>query len=849
MPKLNLIPLIASLLIINNSTISPVVADVGTPPASSFEDDANEDGIPDPIVVSYERNGVCYAKKLSQINKEIRTREKIGPDGKPLKDEKGGTIMEEYEYKWVTFNDTPTECISLPNAIGGVGETEGWVSNVPEYGGEIKIEGSTKTTPVGFLPEKGSFFLSESVIKEFVIPLPEPEVKVGKPGDLPVVGDYSSKECSDLATYNPSTSTYTVRSCDTGQIIYENVGESGDLPVPADYDGDGRTDPATYDPDTSEWSIVESSDGQTISVDFGSEGDIPVPADYDGDGQAELAVYNPDSSTFQIAEPDSPANVESVVLGEVGDSPTAMDVVPSDPGLEPAVYSSESGEVTVSSGGETFQVVIDPPPPQDEFYPSFEQIYSRPEVPLFELSYKPKSFMPNYKIKSMFGLNPLVRSALPVIVQKKMNVLNRIKGDFDGDRKTDLIVSSKSALLGSYWFVRGSKGGVGTYIFGEQGDINVAGDYNGDGITDPAAVRQKGNELEWNMWKSLDVGSIKDIFGIVGDTPIVADFDGDGKTDRAVVREEKGGLRWYFRLSSAQNIQPLIFGKTGDRVLTGDINGDRKAEIITVSTGATADLPLIWNFRDLIQNRELPQLLYGKVGDELLTLTDFNGDNRDDIFVVRNEGDKKVAYIRTNERTELTYRIGAATDIPIPGFYSGVNKAEFAVYRPASKAQGGKLFLRRFNGKAYEIPFGADEESIVRTDGGRIQKVLFNNSGRAETKPVLDKLGCSSYLKVKDGNQGFDWNPGKGKKGKPFLMLTASLSQQGIKSVQLLNSKGKVLQTMKGSKFDKFGRYQLNGKLTASQIAKLGGRPFVLRIKSNNGNLCLKYSNPTKRVN
>jgi FG-GAP-like repeat len=69
-------------------------------------------------------------------------------------------------------------------------------------------------------------------------------------------------------------------------------------------------------------------------------------------------------------------------------------------------------------------------------------------------------------------------------------------------------------------------------------------DYDGDGLTDVAVVR----DGTWFIFRSSDGGQTMTGWGLPDDKPVPADYDGDGRADIAVYRPSDGG--WYILRSS-----------------------------------------------------------------------------------------------------------------------------------------------------------------------------------------------------------------------------------------------------------------------------------------------------------
>ena len=84
-------------------------------------------------------------------------------------------------------------------------------------------------------------------------------------------------------------------------------------------------------------------------------------------------------------------------------------------------------------------------------------------------------------------------------------------------------------VRGNRWFVRDTlTGGVAdhTFTYGQAGDLQLMGDWDGDGEVTPGVVRGS----TWMLRNSLSAGPPDATFsyGFPGDYPVVGDWDGNG---------------------------------------------------------------------------------------------------------------------------------------------------------------------------------------------------------------------------------------------------------------------------------------------------------------------------------
>lgn len=145
-----------------------------------------------------------------------------------------------------------------------------------------------------------------------------------------------------------------------------------------------------------------------------------------------------------------------------------------------------------------------------------------------------------------------------------------VGGDYNGDG-----ISDPAIFRNGLWHIRQSSSGTSLYInWGQAGDKPVPADYDADGITDAAIYRPSTGV--WWVLRSSDASYTAVQFGIAEDKPVAADYDGDGQADFAVYRPSSGV--WYL-LKSTEGFAAAQFGALTDRPVPGDYDGDGKTDI------------------------------------------------------------------------------------------------------------------------------------------------------------------------------------------------------------------------------------------------------------------------------
>jgi subtilisin-like proprotein convertase family protein len=159
--------------------------------------------------------------------------------------------------------------------------------------------------------------------------------------------------------------------------------------------------------------------------------------------------------------------------------------------------------------------------------------------------------------------------------------------DYNGDGKTDwaLVRNTGGGPGGQLtWFIQQNSAAatVNYQVFGSQGDEFVPNDYDGDTKTDIAIWRP--TETNFYILQSATSTLRAEQFGIPSDDPsIVGDYDGDGKADLAVYR---GGASagatstWFWRTTAGGPAFARIWGQNGDFPSPGDYDNDGKADFV-----------------------------------------------------------------------------------------------------------------------------------------------------------------------------------------------------------------------------------------------------------------------------
>jgi hypothetical protein len=166
-------------------------------------------------------------------------------------------------------------------------------------------------------------------------------------------------------------------------------------------------------------------------------------------------------------------------------------------------------------------------------------------------------------------------------------------GDFNGDRKSDILWQNTDGTV-AIWFMNGTTvgpGGGGVALVPSAWQIKGVGDFNGDGKADILWQHTDGTVAMWFMNGST-VGPGSGGFAVVPSAwqiKGVGDFDGDGKADILWQNTDGTLAIWFMNgtailpTSGGVGVIPNAWQIKG----IGDFNGDSKADILWQNTDGT----------------------------------------------------------------------------------------------------------------------------------------------------------------------------------------------------------------------------------------------------------------------
>lgn len=438
---------------------------------------------------------------------------------------------------------------------------------------------------------------------------------------------------TEPAVYNRSTGKWAIlRPNGQVQVVNASSFQAGDIPAPGDYDGDGRTDIAVFRPSTSAFivngttlttfgvfgdipltsplvyrNIVTTT--ATIALSTGTDTGIKGDNRTSSRRPVFTGVTTP-GAVVDLIRVDTANPANSVVVGSATADGSGVYSI----GLSPAA-DLLNGSYTVQARARNLGGAVGPASsPLTVKLVTTEGDYNGDGISDLAVFRRVNPSQIDWFVKGSaavtFGAGgldvPLAADfngdgkLEPAIYRQTTaewfsrrpgaagdlltpngfgwaNVDIPVPADYDGDGKTDIAVyRPQSPLTASNgagnWYIRNANGTatvINTPNFALAGDIPVPGDYNGDGIDEPAFYRPSSS-----TWFILGPGGLSAVpFGGPNDIPVPGVYDSPTsgrKFEPAVFRPSTGQ---YFVLGPNGGRLQSTFA-AGDIPAPGDYNGD-----------------------------------------------------------------------------------------------------------------------------------------------------------------------------------------------------------------------------------------------------------------------------------
>jgi len=274
--------------------------------------------------------------------------------------------------------------------------------------------------------------------------------------------------------------------------------------------------------DRSEWVVTDEESRPVIRFRFGTEGGIPLTGDFNGDGVTEVAVFL-DGVWFIDLNGNGVWDEGDlwIKLGAEGDLPITGDW--------DGDGKTDIGIFGPAWKGDARAIAAEPGLPDSD-----NQWTGRPK----NLPPEPQEATVGFRTMRRTVQGELRADLIDHVFQYGSAGDVPIAGDWNGDGVTNI-----GLFRAGTWFLDAdgngewSLGDVYVENLGARGDVPVVGDFNGDGVDDLGVYRSGVWHVDTDGDRALTAFDKIFELGTAADKPIVGDFNGDGVDQAGIYRD------------------------------------------------------------------------------------------------------------------------------------------------------------------------------------------------------------------------------------------------------------------------------------------------------------------------
>jgi hypothetical protein len=334
--------------------------------------------------------------------------------------------------------------------------------------------------------------------------------------------------------------------------------------------------------------------------------------------------------------------------------------------------------------------------------------------------------------------------------------------DFNGDGKSDLVVTGGNVFGGVYGYIEVLLGdGTGVFTTSDSIDgfqtlsLLAVGDLNADGIPDLAVTDDIAAGTSWiSVWLGNGDGTLRNSYWASGPSNLagaVGDFTGDGMPDLVTAGETldvRPGL-------GDGTFAPPSYSVTGSWQWTAaaaDVNGDGALDVVTANWDTDTVSVLLGSGNGTLSD---PFDYAAGSSPSAVAVADFNADGRPDVAAA-NVGSNYVSVLRNDgdwpDPTTPRLRLG---DVTLTEGNTGTRTATFTVTLSAAGTQPITVAYTTGNGSATA---GSDYQAASGTltfapgETSKTLSVLVNGDRSGEpTENFVINLSSPTNANIADG--------------------------------------------------------------------------------------------------